>query len=92
MKTICAFRVPFICRVSETDRPVMFHIRFGIIEGILPFLIGLPSLLAMKWILNFQYSSLSLIIRQATYRLQLQRRSSNLRLPLVYDVTHRQQF
>lgn len=88
MKTICAVRVPFTCNIAQNNSSVLFNIRFDVIEGDLPFLIGLPSLLAMKGTLNFQYCNLSLIIQRTTYRLQLVKRSSHLELPLICNVTH----
>lgn len=42
----------------------------------------------MKGKINFQYCSLSLLIRDVTYRLQLVSRSSHLRLSLVYKIIH----
>lgn len=88
MKSICAVRVPFICKVPGGDQLATFNIRFDVIDGRLPFLIGLPSLLAMKGTLNFQYSNLSINISGVIYRLRLLKRSSHLELPLVCTITH----
>lgn len=87
-KTICTVRVPFMCKDPQKNETVHFKIKFDVIDGSLPFLIGLPSLLAMKATINFQYHSLSLAIRNSLYRLQLVRQSSHLRLPLESEVTH----
>lgn len=88
MKTIFAVRVPFLCEKPGCYQPVKFNIRFNVIEGRSRFLIGLPSLLAMRETLNFWYSSLFLTIDRVIYRHDLIRWSSHLHLPLACNVTH----
>lgn len=47
LKSICAVHVTFLCRVPKDGQTVTSKIRFDVFEGRLPFLIGLPSLLAI---------------------------------------------
>lgn len=48
MKTFCAVRGLFVCKVSHYEPVVHFNVRLDVIKGDLPILIVLPSLLAMK--------------------------------------------
>lgn len=61
-----------------------FRVRFVVVHGSMPFFIGLPTLKAMGAALNFCFSSLSLPIRQSTYRPDLAVVDSPLRLTLLY--------
>lgn len=88
MKTLCAVRVPFTCSSPHGGKVINFDIRFDVIDGTLPFLIGLPSLVSMKASLNFRYSNISIIIDRVIYRLQLVKRSSHLELPLNCNIVH----
>lgn len=88
MKTICAVRVPFVRNIKEGKSSVSFHIRFDEIEGLLPFLIGLPCLLAMKSLPNFQFNNHSIIIHRTVYCLQLLKMSAHHEPPLICKVTH----
>lgn len=87
-RTLCAVRVPFKCENIRTNQTITFNVRFDVIAGSLPFLIGLPSLTAMKASLNFHYGSLSLAINHNLYRLRLIRKSSHLMLPLCCIIDH----
>lgn len=81
LKTMCAVRVPFVCATSD-GKEVRFHIRFDVIPGQLPFLIGLPSLRAMAGNLSFKHNNLSMVINKTLYRIQLVYKNSHLCLPL----------
>lgn len=78
MKTICAVRIPFTCSDPDGSKVINFDIRFDVIDGTFPFLMGLPSHVSMKASLNFRYSNISIIIDRVSYRLQLVKRSSHL--------------
>lgn len=82
-KTICPVWIPFEFKHKNSDEPIYVHIRFDLVGGKLPFLIGLPSPKAMVMTFNFTYSNLSLVINQIVFRLDLIHEASPLRLPLV---------
>ena len=87
-KTIFAVRVPFVCTGKNLQGKVRFDIRFDVIEGNLPFLIGLPTLQAMNSTLSFKYQNITLAVNGVLHRLNLDMGSSHLMLPLRPTITH----
>lgn len=88
VKSICAVRVPFLCNFLNNDTTVTFNTRLDVIDGDLPFMIGLPPLLAIKRKIDFKSGSLSLLICNVTYPLQLIHQFQHLRLSILCNVTH----
>lgn len=86
-KTLCAVRVPFTCSAQDGSQ-VQFHIRFDVIDGTLPFLVGLLSRKAMAAMLSFKHSNLSLVINRVLHKIQLIHNKSHLYLPLRCKSTH----
>ena len=82
-KTICAVKFPFRCTDDTGTDIANFDVAFDVIEGDLPFLVGLPSLLAMNATLNFKYKSLGLSIGSRYVRIPLSHKESHLILPFT---------
>lgn len=80
-KTILAIRFPFSCNNKDGSDKQEFDITFDVIEGSLPFLIGLPSLRNMKGNLNFDRNFLGLRLNDAYIRVELLHFDSHLYLP-----------
>lgn len=81
-RTLGTVRVPFICNISTGSEQENFKIRFDVIDGDLPFLIGLPSLRAMNANLNFNHITLSQVINNMLHRIALNYNKSQLVLPI----------
>eukprot|EP00171_Calliarthron_tuberculosum_P023073 IDg23073t1 len=82
LQTLFAVRFPLICeRANNEGKSVKFHIKFDVIEGDLPFLIGLPSLRAMKACLNFHNSSLLFTLGGKMTKLKLMYDHHHVYLP-----------
>lgn len=79
--TICAVSFPF--RSTDQAEP-LFNIQFDVIEGDLPFLVGLPSLLSMRASLNFNLKWLGIITGEGLdsyIKLNLVQESGHILLP-----------
>lgn len=61
---------------------------FDVVNGFLPFLIGLPSQLATGATLNFRFNSLPMLIHKTIHSLDLTRVNSSLRMPLECKPSH----
>lgn len=59
-----------------------FEVAFDVIEGYLPFLLGLPSLFAMGATLDHKYHTLVLIFNGKYHRLQMEQDGDHLYMPL----------
>lgn len=79
--TICAVKFPFKCSDDNGVCVAEFDVTFDVIAGELPFLIGLPSLLAMRAALNFRYNTLGLHLGTKYVRVSLVQQDSHLLLP-----------
>lgn len=76
--TICSVHFPF----WGVDRhEPLFDIQFDVIEGDLPFLVGIPSLAAMRANLNFSYKWLGVLAGEEYLKLALQYIESHVILP-----------
>lgn len=82
-KTICPVWVPFEFRLKDINEPLHFHVKFDVINGGLPLLIGPSSLNVMGATLNFKFNTLPLDINQIVYGLDLFHQASHPRLPLL---------
>ncbi len=51
-RSLFAVNVPFTCKGKDNEVQVTFDVKFDVIEGDLPFLLGFPSLMSMKSTLN----------------------------------------
>lgn len=81
LKTVCAIVMPAMC-TTQNDVMVQLHVRFDVIEGPLPLLIGLSTLKAMDGILSLEHSNLSVLISKMFFRIQLVNSNPHLCLPL----------
>lgn len=61
MKAIFASCVSSVCSNTNAGMVIYFNIRFYVIEGILPFLIGLTSLVSQNASLKYRYSNIWII-------------------------------
>lgn len=80
-RTICAIKFPFQCSDENDSQISKFDIVFDVIDGELPFLVGLPSLMAMRSCLNFKFQSLGLAIGPKYLWIPLTYHDSHLTLP-----------
>lgn len=81
MRPLCAVWVPAIC-MTQNGSKVHFHVHSDVIEGQLPFLIGVPTLKAMFGFLDFKRIDLSIGISGTLRRTQLVNKNLNLYFPL----------
>lgn len=80
--------VPFVYQFAHGSNFTEFHIRFDLVKGSLPFLIGLPCLLAIKPTLNFCYLSVSLKIKKGLCRIEFLEHEFHHCLPLRGKCNH----
>eukprot|EP00171_Calliarthron_tuberculosum_P022319 IDg22319t1 len=81
-KTMFAVRFPLICEnAGQRGDDVKFYIRFDVIPGKLPFLIGFPSLKSMKANLNFKFNTLGLYLHDQYAKVPLQTDETHIYLP-----------
>lgn len=78
-----AVKFPFIFE-DHTKGPVSFNIKFYVIEGNLPLLIGWPSLRSMKANLNCEYLNLGLKINAVYHKLLLKNDKNHVYLPFRF--------
>ena len=78
--TLFAVLFPFRLK-STTGEPVTFKIHFDVIEGNLPFLIGLPSLRAMRASVNCELIRLGFKLKGVFHRVKLSLDEHHLYLP-----------
>ena len=85
--------MPFTCtgdKLKEFGKldKLDFDIHFDVVDGSLPFLIGLPTLTAMNATLNFIRASLTMEINSVRYCLKLQRDTSHIYLQMQSTVVY----
>lgn len=80
-RTISAVKFPFTCTDERDGQEAQFDIQFDIIDGELPFLVGLPSLIAMRACLNFKFKHLGLMIGSKYLKIPLHFQDSHVLLP-----------
>lgn len=90
-RTLFAVKVPFTCSDKGKKTEVVFNVKFDVIEGDLPFLLGFPSLSLMKSNLNFNNFTLGLPIRHFYHRLSLEHDGNHIYLPLNPKIEKRSQ-
>lgn len=81
--TLCAVMLPFKGIEENGNTVGEFDIKFVVIEGELPFLVGLPSLLAKSAALNFRYKAIGINLGQRYVRMSLVHLDSHLLLPFA---------
>jgi len=87
-----AVLMPFVCtgdrlkQYGNRDK-LEFDIHFDVVDGDLPFLIGLPTLVSMRASLNFITGSLSIEFKSMRYSLKLQHQNHHFCLPMKPTVT-----
>lgn len=65
--TVCAVKIAFRCTDENDSRISEFDVQFYFIECDLPFLMGPPSLLAMRASLNFKCKTLGIGVGSNTF-------------------------
>ena len=80
-KALCSVKMPFDCIGENGQEDSAFDIMFDVIEGNLPFLVGLPSLLLMEANLNFKHRKISFFVNSKLTRLELLLDDDHIILP-----------
>lgn len=62
-RTVCAIKFPFECTDAGRGQTSTYDVTFNVIEGELPLLMGLPTLLTMRAALNFGTIQLDCTLR-----------------------------
>jgi len=75
-KASISVKFPFDCPtfykdMKPTKRNLKFNVQFDVLEGDLPFLIGKPTLKAMKANINFEHMILGLKVNNSHFRIRL---------------------
>lgn len=83
--TIFAIKMPFHAKNVNGEKTVEFDVAFDVIEGDLPFLLGLPTLAAMRANVHFKYMTLSFSLHGKYHRLKLLRDGDHVYLPFAFD-------
>lgn len=78
-KTMFAVRFPFLSTDNEADP--LFKIQFNVIEGDLPFLVGLPTLIAVKSSVKFNTKWLGFRSGDEFVKILLEKEKGHLILP-----------
>lgn len=86
-RTLCAVKFPFRLKDDYGACVGEFNIQFDVIDGSLPFLIGLPSLMAMKSNINFKYVSLGIFIESNYQRIPLVHNDGHININLPFTAT-----
>lgn len=79
--SIFGVKMPFDSMDQNNNPTVQFDVAFDVIEGNLPFLLGLPSLIAMGATLNHKYLTLGFSLNGKYNRLQLVKNGDHICLP-----------
>ena len=69
--SICAVRMPFRLKSNDENDPLLFHVAFDVIDGNLPFLLGLPSLISMGASINHKNFTIAFHLSGQYTRLKL---------------------
>ena len=75
--------MPFCAKSADGRTAAEFDVAFDVIDGDLPFLLDLPSLIAMESTINHKYLSLGFNCRGKYHRMQLMKTGDHLLLPFV---------
>eukprot|EP00171_Calliarthron_tuberculosum_P005577 IDg5577t1 len=79
--TLFAVKFPMVCQQSGRQEDLVeFQIKFDVIPGHLPFLIGFPALKAMKANLNFKFNTLGMYLHEKYARIPLHSDKNHLYL------------
>lgn len=76
-----AVKMPFSICDDKEQSEVGFDVAFDVIDGDLPFLLGLPSLRSMGAVINHKYRTLSFTLNGSYQRLKLIDRNDHIFLP-----------
>ena len=79
-KTVCAILFPFEYKAKDKSH-TSFQIHFDVIPGTLPFLVGWPSLRAMKANINCEYLNMGIKVDGKYSRIPLKDRKHHAFLP-----------
>lgn len=88
-----AVLMPFVCTGDKLKQfgnrdKLEFDIHFDVVDGDLPFLIGLPTLVSMNASLNFISASLSIKLASMRYSFKLQHDNHHFYLPMEPTVIY----
>lgn len=81
--TLFAIKMPFRSKLENGQVGVEFQIVFDVVEGEIPFLIGFPSIKAMKAISNFEYMDIAFRLNGKYCRLDLVEDNHHVHLPFT---------
>eukprot|EP00171_Calliarthron_tuberculosum_P004551 IDg4551t1 len=82
-RTLFAIEFPIRCtQLIQSNKIAKFNVKFDVIEGNLPFLIGFPSFKAMKASLNFNKFTLGFMLINEYIKVALEHDNNHLYLPL----------
>lgn len=82
-RTLCAIKFPFEYSHKRENTVAAFNIQFDVINGDLPFFVGLPALYTMEACVSFKFLNLGLRLGQKYMRIPLLRQDSHMLLPLM---------
>ncbi len=86
--TLFGVKMPFRATNPRGETELEFDVAFDVIDGDLPFLLGLPSLIAMGAIINHKYLTLSFTLHSQYRRIQLLKSGDHLQLPFEASTIH----
>ena len=89
-KTLFSVKMPIYASAENKDHVgerIYFNIKFDVIKGDLPFLIGLPSLSSMQASINFKYKNLGLYLNGKYYRVPYVEKDHHICLALIANYT-----
>jgi len=87
-KASISIKFPFNCSTTHRDgnytkETIRFNIKFDVLEGDLPFLIGNPTLKGMKASINYEYMSFGFRINKVYHRLRLTESGNHILLDMT---------
>lgn len=81
-KSLYSIKLPFF-EDSEKNR-AMFHVSFDVLEGDLPFLIGLPSLTRMGACINLSFNTIGMRIGAKYHKFKIFKKGHHVCLPFTF--------
>lgn len=83
IQTLFAIKIPFQSKNANGSKDIEFDVIFDVIEGDLPFFMGLPSLIAMGANLRLKHMTLSFSPHNKYRRLKLIKHGDHVCFPFV---------
>lgn len=85
-RSLCAVKFPFSCSDENDERIAQCNVQFVVIEVELPFLIDLPSLMAMKARISFKFKKIGLNFSSKYIRIHITQNDVHILLPLLSTI------